>query len=410
MLTDDRNACNKKTNVDELPRAQPHGGWWLYQGMELVTLFGAGLLTLLTPCVLPLVPIYLALLAGHAGGEGRSGRLGLLLSTVVFSAGLVSVFVALGLSATALGTLLTEHRTELVLVGGLIVFLFGLKFLGVLRIGWLEREKRIDDSRLRTRFRLVNALVMGLVFGLGWTPCVGPILGSVLTYTASSTADPLRGALLLGVYGLGFTLPLLVLALFADAARALVRRVSSWLPRLEKLSGALMAGAGLYLMLAVASPPVGAGAAPAGTGNLVVQPAIGQPTERPRMVAFTSPSCSVCRQMIPIVGVIERDCDGRKVDVVKVDVTRQENRKLAERYHVRGVPTFIFLDGRGAEVARLVGYQTLPSLRQALAAVTNGQCDDDPGLFQPSPSAPPPSSSCESALAPAPSRGSSCGG
>lgn len=377
--------------------------------MELVTLFGAGLLTLLTPCVLPLVPIYLALLAGNVGGEGRSGRLGLLLSTLVFSVGLVSVFVALGLSATALGTLLTEHRTELVLVGGLIVFLFGLKFLGVLRVGWLEREKRIDDSRLRTRFRLVNALVMGLVFGLGWTPCIGPILGSVLTYTASSTANPLHGALLLGVYGLGFTLPLLVLALFADAARALVRRASGWLPRLEKLSGALMAGAGLYLMLAVASPPVGAGATPTGTAPLAAQPPIGQPTERPRMVEFVSPSCTVCRQMIPIVGVIERDCDGRKVDVVKVDVTRQENRQLAARYHVRGVPTFVFLDGRGVEVARLVGYQTLPSLRQALAVVTNGQCDDDPGLFRPSPSAPPPSSSCESALAPS-ARVGSCGG
>ena len=113
------------------------------------------------------------------------------------------------------------------------------------------------------------------------------------------------------------------------------------------------------------------------------------------MVEFVSPGCSICRQMIPTVGVIERDCHGRNVDVIKVDVTNEHNRRLAARYRVRGVPTFVFLDSRGTEVARLVGYQALPSLRQALAAVTGGQCDGL-GTFDPSEAPPPPSSSCES--------------
>jgi cytochrome c-type biogenesis protein len=341
---------------------------------------------------LPLIPIYLSLLAADASGGGSRGKLSLFFSTLVLSLGMVSVFVALGLTATALGGMLAEHRTELTLLGGLLIFLFGLKFLGALRVSWLEGEKRLDDSKLRSRFRLLNALIMGVVFGLGWTPCVGPILGSVLTYTASSTADPLTGALYLGVYGVGFTLPLLALALFADGARRVVRRVSAWLPRLEKLSGALMAGAGLYLMLSVTGTPEARVTpserhAPA----VAVTPALGQPSPRPRLVQFTSPDCSVCRQMIPTVAVIERDCDGRKVDVIKVDV--KANRELARRYRVRGVPTFVFLDGAGAEVARLVGYQRLPSLRQSLSAVVGEQCDGL-GVFQPGPE-PPPESSCE---------------
>jgi cytochrome c-type biogenesis protein len=363
--------------------------------LELAGVFGAGLLTFVTPCVLPLIPIYLALLLGNQSSGGQAGgkptlgqRLSLFVATLVFASGLLLVFVALGMTATSLGRLLTEYRTQFVLIGGLLIFLFGLKFLGVLRVSWLEREKRIDDRKLQSRFRLLNALVMGVVFGLGWTPCVGPILGSVLTYTASKSATIGQGALYLAAYGLGFVLPLLVLSLFADVARRVVSRISPYLPKLEWASGAALALVGLYLMLSVGAPPAGklsppTGKAGAALRQLALTPALGRPSERPRMVQFASARCSICRQMIPTVGVIERDCDGRKVDVVKVDVNA--NAKLAATYRVRGVPTFVFLDKRGAEVARLVGYQTLASLRQSLAAVSGGSCDGlgafDPGVL-----------------------------
>lgn len=390
---------------------------------ELAGIFGAGLLTFVTPCVLPLIPIYLALLLGGsvATDDGKptlAARLSLFVSTLVFSAGLLSVFVALGMTATSLGRLLTEYRTQFVLVGGLLILLFGLKFLGVLRLSWLEREKRLDDRKLQSRYRLLNALVMGVVFGLGWTPCIGPILGSVLTYTASKGASLGQGALYLGAYGLGFVLPLLILSLFADAARRVVRRISPWLPKLERVSGALMVGVGLYLMLGVGAPPSGELSPADRTTKAMakapaLQPALGQPTERPRLVQFHSARCSICRQMIPTVGVIERDCDGRKVDVVKVDVHRQ--RTLATSYRVRGVPTFVFLDKQGNEAARLVGYQTLAALRQSLSAVTGQSCDGL-GAFDPTPppqSTPPANSTCagDKPAAQAPSKGGSaqCG-
>jgi cytochrome c-type biogenesis protein len=327
------------------------------------------------------------------------------------------VFVALGLTATSLGALMTEHRTQLVLVGGLVIFLFGLKLLGALNIGWLEREKRIDDRRLRTRFHLVNALVMGMVFGLGWTPCIGPILGSVLTYAASKGADPARGALYLATYGLGLVLPLLVLSLFAGAARALVQRMSRHLPKIEKISGGLLLVVGLVLMLGVTEAPrAEVSEGPGARERATISPPLGQPTARPRMVQFTSADCSICRQMIPTVAVIERDCDGRKVDLIKVDVTVAANKRLAATHRVRGVPTFLFLDAEGHEAARMVGYQTLASLRQALATMVGEQCDGV-GVFDPgappdaspgaSPGAPPgvsPGAACDE------SSGERCGG
>ncbi|MCK5796666.1 MAG: sulfite exporter TauE/SafE family protein [Deltaproteobacteria bacterium] len=399
--------------------------------LELAGVFGAGLLTFLTPCVLPLIPIYLALLLGNsatllAGEKPTLGqRLSLFVSTLAFSTGLLIVFVALGMTATSFGTLLTEHREQLVLIGGLLIFVFGLKFLGVLNISWLEREKRIDDSKLKSRFRLVNSLVMGLVFGLGWTPCIGPILGSVLTYTASKSTSLGQGALYLAAYGLGFVLPLLVLSLFADAARGVVQRISPWLPKLEKASGAILALVGVYLMLGVTSPPASHMDAPASTTGttslakvIAVAPGVkaskrpkivslGQPTLRPRMVQFSSSHCSICRSMIPAVGVVERDCDGRKVDVVKIDVN--DRRDLATTYRVRGVPTFVFLDKSGTEVARLIGYQTMASLRQSLAAVTGETCAGlgtfDPGTESPK-STPQTGGTCKGGEKPLPGLGS----
>jgi cytochrome c-type biogenesis protein len=380
--------------------------------LDLAGIFGAGLLTLGTPCVLPLIPVFLATLLGSAGARpAGSGRLALLASTLFFSLGMLVVFVALGLTATSLGTLLAAHRTTLTLVGGLVIFLFGLKLLGLLRIGWLDGEKRLAGT-LQTRFRWLNAFALGVVFSLGWTPCVGPVLGSVLTYTASATSSPLRGALYLAAYSAGIIVPLLVLSLFADGARRLVVRVGAWLPRIEKAGGVALAVVGLYLILGAGQPPA-ASLTPRTGGQppsaaLSIQPALGEASARPRLVEFATAECSICRQMIPTVALIERDCGGKQVEVIKVDVSRPENQRLAAAYGIRGVPTFVFLDRQGAQVARLVGYQTLAALRQSLSTLVGERCEGV-GLFAPAlPAEPARPPSCSStAIAPA---AGTCGG
>jgi cytochrome c-type biogenesis protein len=361
--------------------------------LDFAAVYGAGLLTFVSPCVLPLIPIYLALLAGSAGGdsgvegETKASRARLVINTLLFSLGMMVVFVLLGLSATSIGALLIAQRTRLVIIGGLLIFLFGLKFLGVLQLGWLDRERRWGERLLAGRSGPLGALLMGVVFSLAWTPCVGPILGSVLTYTASTTAEPLRGALYLGSYGLGFTSPLVAFALSANLARRAIGRLKRSLPRIQRVSGALMLLAGLYLLLGASAPPAATRteAATAAT-PIQIAPPIGEPSSRPRMVQFSASSCSICRQMIPTVAVIERDCHGRQVDVIKLDVDTETHGRVAARYRVRGVPTFVFLGTDGEEVARLVGYQTLGALRQALAALVGESCRGlgsfDPGSNQ----------------------------
>jgi cytochrome c-type biogenesis protein len=338
-------------------------------GLDLLGVFGAGALTFITPCVLPLIPITLAALAGGdprtlgAGGRGQ-----VLARAAWFALGFELVFVALGLGATSLGAFLVEHKAALQAAGALLIALFGLKFLGVIRIRWLDATARADGKRLQTRFGWLNALLMGLVFAAGWSPCVGPVLGSVLTYTATTTADPLLGALYLGVYGLGFAVPLLLLAGFAELGSKLLAKLAPQLRKIELALGALL--------LLVAAAMAG-DALPALTAAEPAPAAAQHTAAKPRMLAFTSPDCPVCKRMKPLLQRVEQQCDGRGVHVEVVDVSRAGQRALAQKHRLVGLPTFVFVAPDGAEVARLVGEQSPRALERALSALRGEPC---PGL------------------------------
>jgi cytochrome c-type biogenesis protein len=336
--------------------------------LDLITVFGAGLLTFVTPCVLPLVPIYLAaLVGGDLRGLSGSGRWRLLWRAGLFSLGFVSVFTLMGLGASSIGAFLGEHRAVLQVAGALVVLVFALKFLGLIRVPFLDRVVKADDTRLETRFASVNALVMGVVFAAGWSPCVGPVLGSVLTFTASSANSPAVGAGYLALYGAGFALPLLVVAAFAGVAARLLERVGPLLPKIEK-------GVGVLLLV---------------VAGFLVHDAAGMwsvPEERdsdladhsmPVMIELFEEDCPVCQRMKPLMTRLEEQCDRRGVRVVAIDVSREENAHLVERYRLVGVPTFLFLDRGGDEVARLIGEQTERTLKQALSALRGEEC---PGL------------------------------
>jgi len=355
---------------------------------DLLTILGAGLLTFAAPCVLPLIPIYLAALVGgdvsnlQGAGRGRLlGRAGL------FSLGFIAVFTVMGVAVSSVGAFLSEHRVVFQLSGAVLVLGFALKLLGVIQIPALERVARADDTKLQTRFGGINALIMGIVFAAGWSPCVGPVLGSVLTYTASATADPWMGALYLTTYGVGFALPLLLIAAFAKAGLRALDRLKPQLPRLEKVTGVLLlVVTGLLVHGAAqgwdgsASPAAGPAEQPAASSQAPLlaaadpPPASRPPEALPLMVEIYAEGCPICQRMEPLVDRLLSQCDERGVRVRKVDVSRPENRHLASRYRVLGVPTFLFLDAQGEEVARLVGEQTAGTLHQALAALSGEQC------------------------------------
>lgn len=341
--------------------------------LGLFGIFTAGVLTFVTPCVLPLIPIYLsALIGGDIRQVGSAARGQLVARALLFSLGFVGVFTLLGLTASSIGGLLFQYKGLLSGAGALLVLVFGLKFLGLIRIPFFERIVRVDDSKIQTRFGGLNALIMGVVFAAGWSPCVGPVLGSVLTYTAAKTTEALVGGMYLAVYGLGFALPLLLTALFAEAGVRMLKRINPYLPKIERAIGILLVMVAVSMLadLAYTAREPADGVSQAEKADLLLD-------EDPVMVEFYSANCSICERMAPVVDAIVKQCDGRQVRVRKIDVSMAGNRRYVETYRLVGVPTFLFLNTKGEEIARLVGEQTEKTLKQALSALRGKPC---PGL------------------------------
>ena len=185
-------------------------------GVGYLAAFGGGVVSFLSPCVLPIVPAYLSVITGLDVAEiergGRRQLASIARDTSLFIAGFATVFIALGLTATSLGHALVANQTTITRVSGLLVLGFALFILGslVLRSPWLYQEKRFHPNL--SRFGPFAAPIAGAAFGFGWTPCIGPILGSVLA-VAATEGDAAQGATLLGVYSAGLGLPFLVTGL-----------------------------------------------------------------------------------------------------------------------------------------------------------------------------------------------------
>lgn len=204
----------------------------------------AGLLSFFTPCILPMVPFYLCYMAGISMAELRSdgaiplgAQRRLVISAVFFALGVTSIFMLLGLGATEIGQTFGQWKQPLSYVAAAVLFLFGLHFLGILRIPFLYREARIEAKTEPTT--ILGAYVMGLAFGFGWTPCVGPALASILMI-ASGMGDLWRGTLLLAVYGLGMTAPFIVAAFFARPFLGWMQRNRKYMGHVEKVMGGML--------------------------------------------------------------------------------------------------------------------------------------------------------------------------
>ena len=204
----------------------------------------AGLLSFFTPCILPMVPFYLCYMAGISMAELRDdsgieagAQRRLVLSAVVFAAGVTTIFVLLGMGATAVGQAFADWRQPLSYAAAAVLLVFGLHFLGVIRVPLLHREARMESKAEPTS--VLGAYVMGLAFGFGWTPCVGPALASILMI-ASGMGDVTRGGLLLLVYGLGMTAPFVVAALFARPFLGWMARNRGLMRHVEKVMGAML--------------------------------------------------------------------------------------------------------------------------------------------------------------------------
>jgi len=207
--------------------------------------FAAGLLSFLSPCVLPLVPSYVGFLTGMTLPEVTGRRRVALTHALLFVGGFSLVFVLLGASATALGRALNYYQVWLQRIGGALIILFGLLCLGVFNPRLLSQERRLHLERKPVGY--LGSVLVGMAFAAGWTPCIGPVLGAILGLAATS-ADVSRGMLLLAVYSAGLALPFLIAAVAVDSFLDWFQRFRRFLPWVMRISGVMLVFVGILLM------------------------------------------------------------------------------------------------------------------------------------------------------------------
>lgn len=219
------------------------------QVRELLLAFGTGVVSFLSPCVLPLVPGYLSFLTGIAPGDlgsSRGDRWAVLGPSLLFVAGFSAVFVAMGASASALGALVGRYRDVLQYVAGALILAMGVLMLGIFKTPWLYGEKRFEMSRARGFGRWAS-LVMGMAFAFGWTPCVGPMLASILAI-AGSVGEVGRGAALLFAYSAGLGVPFLLVGMAFGRLKGTMRWLNRHALALNRVAGALLVLLGALIL------------------------------------------------------------------------------------------------------------------------------------------------------------------
>ncbi len=208
----------------------------------------AGVISFLSPCVLPIVPPYLAYMSGvtvtEMSGE-NSARRRAIISALFFVMGLSTVFLLLGFTASAFGAFFLQNQILFARISGAVIILFGLHFLGIVRIPFLDREARMDaGDKGGSSF---GAYVLGLAFAFGWTPCIGPQLGAILSLAASE-ASVTRGTFLLGVYAAGLGIPFLLAAMFISRAMRVMDKLKRHMKLIERVMGGLLLLVGVAML------------------------------------------------------------------------------------------------------------------------------------------------------------------
>jgi len=211
----------------------------------LLVAFSAGLLSFLSPCVLPLVPSYVSFITGLSLEEMRTSRRTALVHALLFVLGFSLIFIALGATASVLGRVLFAARVWIARIGGALIIVFGLYLLGVFNVRVLSQDRRIHLADKPLGY--LGTVLVGIAFGAGWTPCIGPILGSILVYT-STQADLQRGLLLLFVYSLGLAIPFVIAALAIDRFLAAFARYRGAMIWMSRAGGVLLIVIGLLLV------------------------------------------------------------------------------------------------------------------------------------------------------------------
>src|SRR6056297_1318787 len=205
--------------------------------LSLLIAFSAGLLSFLSPCVLPLIPSYLAFLLGDYTDQKKKDKSYSILPAIIFILGFTLVFILLGLSATFIGKFLLRNQAILRKISGVIIIIFGLHISGIIKLKWLYYEKKLSITQKSNKY--LQSFVLGLGIALAWTPCIGPILSSILIL-AGNSQNIFAGGFLLLIYSTGFALPFLITALAAKKVLPAIKKMNKYLHYINIVSGILI--------------------------------------------------------------------------------------------------------------------------------------------------------------------------
>jgi cytochrome c-type biogenesis protein len=213
--------------------------------LGILIAFSAGLLSFLSPCVLPLVPSYITFITGMTLEDMQQTRRETLLHAIVFVCGFSLIFLALGAGATVFGQLMLRYRDWISRIGGVLIIVFGLYMLGVFNFAFLMKDTRLHLSDKPIGY--LGTLVVGIAFGAGWSPCIGPILGAILTMAANE-ADLQRGLVLLAAYSAGLAVPFLLAAVMVDRFLKVFARVRHQMVWVNRIAGAMLVIVGILMV------------------------------------------------------------------------------------------------------------------------------------------------------------------
>ncbi len=214
------------------------------ESLSVLVAFSAGLLSFLSPCVLPLVPSYLTFITGLGLEDVSRARRTTLLHALLFVLGFSFIFVVLGAGATAFGQLMLAYRSWIARAGGVLMIVMGLWMLGALRLDALQQERRVHISDKPMGY--LGTVVVGIAFGAGWTPCLGPTLGAILIMAANQT-DMAKGIVLLSAYSAGLAVPFLLAALALERFLTLFQRFKKNLGTVNRVAGVLLILVGVLM-------------------------------------------------------------------------------------------------------------------------------------------------------------------
>lgn len=215
--------------------------------------FTEGILTFISPCILPMLPIYFIYLAGTSengndttthNNSPAQNKNRMITNAIGFVLGFTIVFVALGATVTSIGHFLVSNRVLLQKISGIVMIIFGLNFIGILKLGFLNGEKRINFKFSQLRF--LTSIVFGIVFGFGWTPCLGAFLGSALLL-AGSSGTILQGILMLLIYSIGLGIPFIITAILFDKVKGAIGRIQKYSRVISIISGIMLIAAGILV-------------------------------------------------------------------------------------------------------------------------------------------------------------------